>query len=495
MKLKRYSFLILAIVLIVGANTIMAVAGDEPAPVEILEARTRTSKTYTLGGDKYALDVSLGSIHYKDDMDDPGELWKDIDTTITNSTKLEWDWEVVKGNWHLLINGDTTVALGKSGHWLAFRYVAFGYLDWSTKEYVILQNREDVTPVLNGNRITWPGIFHGATLEYIYSADGFKENLYITQQTRDWLTANPPSSYGLDNQTSYLVGAMRCDWQSAYQAEREDGTAINWTNAQEFVNSGIFWRHPIKDKIVSALPIGYAYHEGLGEDDQVKIRYRFFTQDGYHYLLFGAKVLDLNAMPPGTIIIDPTVDEQVGAGNDDAMEFESAGNIFRTGTKIFHYSSTVADGRYWGAHRWVSGSFPAQGDTIDVAYIELYCYGTASDDINGNWHFDKSASPPEFSTATYDITGRTRTTASVSWIANSLGSGFKQSPSLVTPLQEVIDNYSPTAIVAIFRPNTNTAKHFETRSYNDNSFYGAKLHIEYTVAAAPAGWSWGEVIG
>ena len=48
--------------------------------------------------------------------------------------------------------------------------------------------------------------------------------------------------------------------------EDAEGNPINWDNANEFTESGVFWRHPISQKIISALPLGYATHNGVDAD-------------------------------------------------------------------------------------------------------------------------------------------------------------------------------------------------------------------------------------
>lgn len=180
------------------------------------------------------------------------------------------------------------------------------------------------------------------------------------------------------------------------------------------------------------------------------------------------------------------LDLQVGANLDDVYERESTGVVADDAVFLILMSHTDVGNRYWGALRWVSGSLPVQGDTITVAYAELYVYQVTTDDVNGNWHFEKTASPVQFTTTDYDITGRTRTTASASWIADALGTGWKGSAiSLVTPLQEVIDSCSPTALVLIFRPNQDMTKILYVRSHNYNSSLAAKLHIEWTPSATP----------
>lgn len=493
-KVKGFRLIVLCAILAALLVPPLAVTGED-TPVEIVDLRTRTSKTYSLGADRYALDLSIGSVHYKDDLADPYELWKDIDTAIVPSARPAWDWEVVKGNWHLLIRQDTTVALGKAGHWIGFKYAGFGYLDWSTKEYVVLRVRNAVSPVVTDNKITWPDIFDGVTLEYVYTPDGFKENLYISQAARDWLVANPPSSYGLSNPTTYLVGGLECDWLNAYPAEDAYGTAINWNNANEFIDKGVFWRQPVLNKVVTALPLGYAFHDDIALDEPVKLRYRFYEQGGKHYLLYGARVLDLNAYPAGTIVLDPTIDEQVGANLDDVDEYEATGTVTDRATDVRHQASTSEYGRYWGAHRWTGITGITAGDTIDVCYVTFDVTSTDYDDANFNMHFEELAAPPTFTTGGGgDVTSRDRTETSVAFIKDGCGTGAEQSPELKTALQEVVDTYTPTTIVLICRPNSDTAKSFFTTPHNDTPSSAAELHIEYTAAAA-AGYSYGTIIG
>ena len=59
--------------------------GAEYAPGDkIAELATETSDVTWLGGNKYALNAYAGSVNYKDNYDDPNELWKPIDTTIVD---------------------------------------------------------------------------------------------------------------------------------------------------------------------------------------------------------------------------------------------------------------------------------------------------------------------------------------------------------------------------------------------------------------------------
>lgn len=304
--LKRTFIILIGICLILGLLSPFFVIQPRPAeaqaPVEVVSQRTYSSKTYYIGNGDYRFEAYPGSIHYQDEQNN----WQDIDESIKATSRSNWDYEVTKGHWHLLIRDDTTVALGKDGNWLGFRYEGLAYLDWETKEYAILDTRAEVEPQIYGNRIVWEDIFTGVDLEYIYTADRFKENLIISQQARNWLANNPPSSYGLNNATTYIGGYIKCDWQNAYPAEDKDGNSANLSD-YEAIDSSILWKHPIKDYIINALPLGYAEHEDLSPGEWEKIRYRFYLhENGNHYLLFGSKVTELNQYPAGTITIDPS---------------------------------------------------------------------------------------------------------------------------------------------------------------------------------------------
>ena len=490
-----YIYALLFIVLLMGLvfdysapETVSASIIDK---IELTDQRTRTSKTYSLGetpegNQRYALEASIGSIHYRE-----GGQWLEIDSAIVESQKVGWDWEVEKGHWKLLIKDDTSVAVGKDGHWLGFRYEGFAYLDKSTDEYVILENRRQVTPTVEGNKIRWEGIFYGVNLEYIYGNDRFKENLEITQTARDWLSANPPSSYGLDNQTTYLVGYIQCDWRYSYEAKDADGNSINWTNANEFQETPINFWHPVKNYIVSALPVDYAYHLTDLEFEPLKLRKRFIrAPDDNYYLLFGASVLDLNQFPSGTIVFDPTIDVSVAASLDDVNENEGTGTVLNNNEYVYNYSVNGAQASTeWGGYRFILGDTIDPGDTIDVAIFKINTHDTDRDTAYFYIHFEDAASPVQFAVVADNVTDRARTTASVLWDEADLGNGQHNSPSVVTPLQELVDAFSVSTVVVITRPVwTATGLCRADSSEYDGGSGAAEIYIEFTAgggASAP----------
>lgn len=173
---------------------------------------------------------------------------------------------------------------------------------------------------------------------------------------------------------------------------------------------------------------------------------------------------------------------QVAASGGDATQEEATGTMDVTSLYAYLKSSAEATIRKWPGFRFTGENLPPKGSTIIEVYLQVYVQSTTNDDANGNLHFEKAASPNVFTATAHDITNRPRTTESTSWIANTLLTGWKDSPSLVPALQELIDAYDITAIVVIGRPNTDTDKTLSLRTWDYSSNqYGAKLYIKYAL--------------
>ena len=95
-------FRVMALLVVSVSLFVSVFAGDShyqyAKPIEVILLRTEGSKTWDLGNGKYAVDTTIGSIHYKNDYNDSDEIWKEIDTTIVNS-------EIKKAPYDLKIDG------------------------------------------------------------------------------------------------------------------------------------------------------------------------------------------------------------------------------------------------------------------------------------------------------------------------------------------------------------------------------------------------------
>ena len=90
-----------------------------------------------------------------------------------------------------------------------------------------------------------------------------------------------------------------------------------------------------------------------------------------------------------------------------------------------------------------------------------------------------------FTTTNNDISGRTLTTAKVTWTATAMGTGVKASPDIKTVIQEIVDRAgwaSGNDIVIIFDCLTNANTRFA--SWDHASQAAPSISIDYTAGGA-----------
>lgn len=183
-----------------------------------------------------------------------------------------------------------------------------------------------------------------------------------------------------------------------------------------------------------------------------------------------------------------TVTDQVAEDLGDVSENESTGTVTDADT-LTARDGFVAALRDWPAFRWHSptGSWPPNGVEITVAYMEAYFYSGASDDPHCHIYAEDAATPPALTTDANDVSDRTPTTAKVDWNATGVGTGFVQTPSLVSVIQELVNSYTIGAVLFIWKSGlidtTHAFKGYWVQAYNyDDHSRAAKLHIEYLLA-------------
>lgn len=133
----------------------------------------------------------------------------------------------------------------------------------------------------------------------------------------------------------------------------------------------------------------------------------------------------------------PTLQRTVAAGSDDAEEDNDGTNFDRTsGTLNLVTSSNPANVRSVGL-RFQDIQIP-QSSLIQSATMEIDAIAPAADDPRCTIHCHDIDNSPNFVTSA-TVIGRTRTTASTSWIETSIGTGPHNTPNFASAVQEVID--------------------------------------------------------
>lgn len=197
-------------------------------------------------------------------------------------------------------------------------------------------------------------------------------------------------------------------------------------------------------------------------------------------LAFLFAVLALAALPLWAVNVDKTV----AASADDAHE--SAGTTVVNGTNF----TLDGSGEFFGFRFTDIAITP--GSTCNSASLRLNFSSGALDEPDVVIHGEDTATPAQFTAAgnpNNNISGRTRTTASVDWFSANLGApGQFNSPDLCNVIAELIASYTydgdDAMVFIVLSKNNDEAQDMNVSLWDAASDPEPELHIVYTEPAA-----------
>lgn len=180
--------------------------------------------------------------------------------------------------------------------------------------------------------------------------------------------------------------------------------------------------------------------------------------------------------------ISETIDRRIASGSDDVEE-NANGSMYFNSSDI----ELVADGSRGNQTiglRFTGLNIP-QGATIDRAYLQFTTDETNSGTTNLVIRGHDTNNAGVFTSANNNVSGRTKTSASVSWSPaswNSVGqSGSGQrSPEIKSIIQEIVNRSGWSAGNSMVMIITGTGER-TAESYEGSSSNAPLLHIEYSV--------------
>ena len=271
------------------------------------------------------------------------------------------------------------------------KLVGVGYVDpQSNWAYQYLQNVQSSQGQTNGNSITYSGVFTGTDVTWSYGNTGLKEEITMSNATKTVLQNHPPSQYGLNDASSYLVFITKLDYQNL---NIYNGSGLLDGNVT-ISDTGVDFKD-VLGQFKCALPLGEAY-ELNNESMRQKLTYRIVHLNGNTYLLSGLKVSDLNAMT-FPVVIDPTL--TVYSTSSDGYIYNS-GSTYSTvqGASTGTINST---GTYITIGQWKTG-FPA----TYYIYRGFVFFNTSA--LPSNAYLDNATlslyKKDDYSTTDFDIT-------------------------------------------------------------------------------------------
>ena len=150
---------------------------------------------------------------------------------------------------------------------------------------------------------------------------------------------------------------------------------------------------------------------------------------------------------------------------------------------------TLNSPEHYGALRFAIPEIP-QGATIVAAEFLVYVDGTDVDSPRLEIYGELAPNPPIFAVDPENISARPKTLASVVWSADDVGDGWVQSPSIVSVIQELIDQpmWMPNQHIVLLLDATNQASNlapFEFRQYDNSPDFAPRLGIQWIDGSAP----------
>lgn len=145
--------------------------------------------------------------------------------------------------------------------------------------------------------------------------------------------------------------------------------------------------------------------------------------------------------------------------------------------------TTLNSSNHWGGLRFAVPDVP-QGATIVGAELMVFCDAEETDSPRVEIYGELGPNPGVFTTTTNDISARPRTLASVFWTGDDVGMIWTKSPSLVSVIQELVDqeDWAPNQHMVLILDATAEASGttpFEYRQWDFDAFYAPKLGILY----------------
>ncbi len=221
---------------------------------------------------------------------------------------------------------------------LRTKLVGVGYLDPTQNwDYEYLQGVLDSQGYIEDYSAIYEDIFTGTDVKWSYGNSGMKEEIILGEDARTMLENNPPSSYGLSNDDSYLVFITRLDYQNLEMHDSSGALQGNFT----LTDAGIDFKDAL-GHFKCALPLGDAY-ELENELNRTKLTYRIIQYNGNNYLLSGLKLSDLEEMQ-FPVVIDPTIEITAeyedghilkGGSTYSTVQSASSGTVYDDGLSLY----------------------------------------------------------------------------------------------------------------------------------------------------------------
>lgn len=411
---------------------------------------------------------SLGPIHKRDGV-------TPIDSDWQTSPEANWLWEVTDADYEAFAMPNNTAF--DSGEIYLYRHE-------STGEDISFQPRElkwtndlDAQDIISQPSGTSLGTASGDVIAYVgaYGAGTSFElrsgpSSFVKRLTIDSLSAlGTPSASTIAGGNPKLSLTLRFGKSNAVDI-RIGGTIWDEKNNNPQIIAGAV-QFEVAGQVVWEFNPAWAL--GSGKSELIVPDYRFRKSGNS---LFIDILIDYAWVQNVTfpLIIDPTIDDDVAAGVDDAWE-DDDGSMDRTATSVDSWYTGILIG-----HRFsldiASGSI-ITSCTSSIRLIRGYV------DIDCDIALEDVANAGAIGTSSNDFSNRTLTSSTVNWSTSGTNNAYNESPSYGSILQGIIDKGSWAAnnnVLVIL--TTSGAPDFDNQQYESGN--PPQITVVYTEPAA-----------
>lgn len=432
-------------------------------------------------------------------------------------------WRVTANQFHYFLGQpagratDGWVGFGgrQGAHWLSSRLVRVGYLHWPTRAWDDIGGaptytragrltRTDQTRAIGpaGVQVTqtlenlaqWTGIWTtpgsgDVTIRWRVNGRGLKEEIVLNAAARTWITANrAPATPASETWFSFT---FQMDWTDIPRVLKN--SVLQDIEGDFDDDGGSIRLETALNEVLAFLPLDNAYVNTSVDFGGVPratraylpLRKRIYKDGSNYYLIVGARVDQLAALPAGDVIFDPTF--IIAETNEDGYSEGTDENVlpsqgaFANSLGYYTTGAAAVDGG------WIFRSTGiASGDTIDTATLNLEYNGVSFNlPLDGSIFGFAVDTPTDFdNTHTHRISDHhTRTSASVA--ANIPTAADYTSASLVTILQEIVDRAGFAGDIGLcWREASTNQEYWDWTDYTTSAALAAELTVTFTAAAA-----------
>ena len=448
---------------------------------EIIEKRTRTTKTTYLGEtpdgkQEYALDASIGSVHYKDSQGN----WQNINNQIVNGVMDEagYTFRLLQSTF----NAGQVVEFAKGGEYVRLQPMA---LEWTNNLSQIQQISMPQTvtgTVTNVPVQLLPGIdSQQGKITWLNAYGAGRDFTWATQPTRLTKILTIPGLTNLPSPPSYIISGgnpvLRLNMIFAPSSGVEiyvDGklwnksTTVQTFERIEFKKNG--------QTLWDFAPLLY-WDSADNQGESIKTL-RKAGNSLYIEIQVPYSWLQTATYP---VYIDTTIDVQVEANYDDARERPDQPYFSNAVVDCeVEWSGTASAVTHSGTRFTVT--IPVGAD-ITTANASIYVYGS-NDDMHGDIYGHDVETSQDFNDD-QTIFARTRTSANVTWDEEELDNlAWNDSPDLEPIIQELNDTYDHSAgraLTLLWIAHGSLVKTCGWSSHDSgDGSLATKLHIEYS---------------